>query len=49
MKYSNIALPEDTHVKLKVYCATHGNITIKEAVRNIINNFLNETTKKEGK
>ena len=45
MKYSNIAIPEDVHVKLKIYCATHGNITIKEAVTVIISKFLLDEVK----
>ena len=44
MKYSNIAIPEDIHIKLKIYCATHGNITIKEAVKDIMGDYLSAVT-----
>jgi len=48
MKCSTVAITEDTHIKLKIYCATHGNVKMKDAVQKIIGDFLAETIKKEG-
>ena len=47
MKCSTVAITEDTHIKLKIYCATHGNVKMKDAVQEIISGFLNESIKKE--